>query len=249
MKQTLKKFTGVLLVMLCTGILCACGSRGNTSGLTDEEAEGWKTQTVNFVSELTQMSDENLESLLQYGDFYEAAVKEWKENRENLGAYQTTEETKCTLNGDILTVTADMQFEKKAATVILTIDQAENTPTYLTIEVQRTMGEKMKEAGSNTLLGILVVFVVLIFLSFLIYLFKYINLWVVKQEQKKCGHPLPASETEGEPDAGEQREDLTDDEELVAVIAAAIAAAEQTSTDGFVVRSIKKVHGNNWKRA
>ena len=35
-----------------------------------------------------------------------------------------------------------------------------------------------------------------------------------------------------------------DDTELVAVIAAAIAAAEGTTTDGFVVRSIRKVKRN-----
>ena len=41
----------------------------------------------------------------------------------------------------------------------------------------------------------------------------------------------------------EKEEDVTDDLELVAVIAAAIAASEgQTSTDGFVVRSIRKVN-------
>ena len=37
-----------------------------------------------------------------------------------------------------------------------------------------------------------------------------------------------------------------DDGELVAVIAAAIAAAEGTSTDGFVVRSIKRRKSNRW---
>ena len=38
-------------------------------------------------------------------------------------------------------------------------------------------------------------------------------------------------------------EDATDDGELIAVIAAAIAASEgKTSTDGFVVRSIRKVN-------
>ena len=45
----------------------------------------------------------------------------------------------------------------------------------------------------------------------------------------------------------EQREEtsqLTDDLELVAVISAAIAAAEGTTTDGFVVRSIRKVKRN-----
>mgnify|MGYP000898117842 CR=1 FL=1 len=44
----------------------------------------------------------------------------------------------------------------------------------------------------------------------------------------------------------EEPEDLTDDLELVAVIAAAIAASEGTSTDGFVVRSIKRRKSNKW---
>ena len=38
-----------------------------------------------------------------------------------------------------------------------------------------------------------------------------------------------------------EEQDMTDDTELVAVIAAAIAAAEGTTTDGFVVRSIRTV--------
>ena len=43
---------------------------------------------------------------------------------------------------------------------------------------------------------------------------------------------------------------LTDDAELIAVIAAAIAASEgAASTDGFVVRSIKRANKNKWQRA
>ena len=38
----------------------------------------------------------------------------------------------------------------------------------------------------------------------------------------------------------------TDDSELIAVISAAIAASEGTSTDGFVVRSIKRRKSNKW---
>ena len=45
-------------------------------------------------------------------------------------------------------------------------------------------------------------------------------------------------------------EELSDDLELVAVIAAAIAASEgAASTDGFVVRSIKRASTNKWQRA
>ena len=44
-------------------------------------------------------------------------------------------------------------------------------------------------------------------------------------------------------------EELADDLELVAVIAAAIAAYTGTSTDDFVVRSIKRSTTNKWKKA
>ena len=47
----------------------------------------------------------------------------------------------------------------------------------------------------------------------------------------------------------EEEEELADDTELVAVIAAAIAAYEGTSTDGFQVRSIKRANTKKWQRA
>ena len=51
--------------------------------------------------------------------------------------------------------------------------------------------------------------------------------------------PAPVAAPVAEPAV----EDVTDDVELIAVIAAAIAASEgKTSTDGFVVRSIRKVN-------
>ncbi len=49
------------------------------------------------------------------------------------------------------------------------------------------------------------------------------------------GVPAPAAPVQ------EEEEALTDDVELVAVLAAAIAASENTSPDSFVVRSIRKV--------
>lgn len=44
----------------------------------------------------------------------------------------------------------------------------------------------------------------------------------------------------------EETVEETDDLELIAVISAAIAAAEGTSTDGFVVRSIRRRSANRW---
>ena len=47
-----------------------------------------------------------------------------------------------------------------------------------------------------------------------------------------------------------ENEELSDDTELVAVIAAAIAASEgAASTDGVVIRSIRRASTNKWQRA
>ena len=97
----------------------------------------------------------------------------------------------------------------------------------------------MEKAALNTLMGLGTVFVILAFLIFVISLFKYIPGLV--EGKKKESKPAPAAAAA--PVAEPVVEDVTDDGELVAVIAAAIAASEgKTSTDGFVVRSIRKIN-------
>lgn len=109
------------------------------------------------------------------------------------------------------------------------------------------LGEKLGNAGLNTLMGMGVVFVVLILISLVISAFGLIN---KAEARKKAAAPAPAPAPAVQAPAVEQQEeDLTDDLELVAVIAAAIAASENTSPDGLVVRSIRKVSSRNqWKR-
>jgi sodium pump decarboxylase gamma subunit len=102
------------------------------------------------------------------------------------------------------------------------------------------MGELMGKAALNTLIGMGTVFVVLILISCIISLFKFIPKIQESFTKKK------AKETAGVDNAVAhivvQEETGADDLELAAVIAAAIAAYEgSASTDGFVVRSIRKV--------
>ena len=105
---------------------------------------------------------------------------------------------------------------------------------------------KLKKAGLNTVLGMGTVFVVLIFISFIISLFKYIP--AIEAKFKKTKAPETKSpETTAAPAAVPSEEvGVSDDGELVAAIAAAIAAYEGTSADGFVVRSIKRRKSNKW---
>ena len=106
-----------------------------------------------------------------------------------------------------------------------------------------TFGDSMKKAGLNTLIGMGVVFVVLILISFIISLFGYIpKIQAALDKKKASASEVPAAAPVAAP-VVEEVVDYSDDLELVAVIAAAIAAYEgETSTDGFVVRSIRKVN-------
>ena len=84
------------------------------------------------------------------------------------------------------------------------------------------------------------VFVVLIIISVIISLLKYIpklQAAFTKKAEPQQGAPASVSETP----AAEVAEEV-----VVAFIAAAIAASEGTSTDGFGVRSIRRRRSNKW---
>lgn len=105
----------------------------------------------------------------------------------------------------------------------------------------------MPEALVNTALGMGTVFIVLILISFIIYLLKFVPDLLDRSFKKKEKEevPVPAARPVPAPKAVPAVENKTDDTQLVAVITAAIAAAmEQEGTpvpaDGLVIRSIKK---------
>lgn len=104
-----------------------------------------------------------------------------------------------------------------------------------------TMSDSMSKAAMNTLLGMGSVFIVLILISLIISCFNVIpkiQKAFAKQEEDTTV-PTAVGIEKAVAQIAEQEE--SDDLELVAVIAAAIAASEgATSTDGFVVRSIKR---------
>ena len=114
-----------------------------------------------------------------------------------------------------------------------------------------SIAEILEKALLNTLLGMGTVFIMLIFIAWIISMLKYIPGLIEKMTGKKTVEepkkapapepapvPVPAVET-----VLEEEVDL----ELVAVITAAVAASMGTeSTDGFVVRSIKRAKNRKW---
>lgn len=108
------------------------------------------------------------------------------------------------------------------------------------------------EALINTVIGMGTVFLVLILISFIIYLMKFIPELLDNRNRSKEAAPMPAAKPAPVPAAKPVSAPqpaaapaTTDDTQLVAVITAAIVAAmEQEGTpvapDGLVIRSIKK---------
>ncbi len=113
--------------------------------------------------------------------------------------------------------------------------------------------DAMAEATINTIIGITVVFLALLFICFIISLFKYINKFEQKLAAKKAGS-VQAAKAEPTPASAPAVETVPemDDLELIAVITAAIHAYEEaqgnTITGDLVVRSIKK-RNNRWQNA
>lgn len=104
----------------------------------------------------------------------------------------------------------------------------------------------------NVAMGMIVVFAVLILICYIIEAFKFISVIQNKLEARKANKDLATGSTDtviSQIEEKEYAEDLSDDLELVAVITAAIAASMGTSTDGFVVRSIRRAGRSRWKNA
>ena len=244
MKKMLKRLSAVCMMLVMMMSLAACGSKEeDTADAID--ATMYQYQCASVMESLGMLSDEDIELYMESGDaFTVAAMTAWTDNREELGTYVEVLGTTVELEDEIYVATSDVAFSNKEATVTMNFDET-GVPTYLTIEVQYSLGELMGQAALNTVMGMGTVFLVLIFLSLLIGMFKYVGAAADKLTKK----PAPAPKAAAPVAAPVVEENLVDDGELVAVIAAAIAASENTSTDSFVVRSIRRKPNNKWSRA
>ena len=154
---------------------------------------------------------------------------------------------KVEIGSDEAIVEASVSGADHNAVVTLIIND-QGSLSSITVNVERSMGELMLNAALNTLMGMGTVFIILILISLLIGCFKFIP-QIQEKFSKKNKQPAAAPAAAPVVAAPVEEEEETSDEELIAVIAAAIAASEgSTSTDGFVVRSIRRRSGS-WKNA
>ena len=254
----MKKIKLVILSVILGLLLCACGEEEQISEIQQVRNNRIGTiassYAIDIISELAQDPEyERLFGTLTYNEMavevsnmglntdgyaLANAISSFQKGFEETGAIISKGEPVITVDGNEVIVNIEVICERRNADIEMIFNNDFYNPvmTSAAFNARYTMAEKMSKAGLNTVIGMGTVFVMLIIISFIISLFGLFS------KQKK-----PDKTEEGINKAVEQIEkketaELASNSELVAVIAAAIAAYEgTTSTDGFVVRSIKKI--------
>lgn len=177
----------------------------------------------------------------------------WKELIDSYGDVIIDENTgkiankdfEVTKSGNTLTTDMIIMFEKDGKKTEVTFEMVYDATnmelTGITLNPVESTGAKLAKAGQNTLISLAIVFSVLILISLIIYSFKLFSLFDKKSKQsKKATEELAEAETDSEKNKEVKIENIVNDSELIAVIAAAIAASEGKTINDFVVRSINR---------
>ncbi len=186
----------------------------------------FKTAKKTFKAEIS-------ESRLKDYDQYEELKKKY-------GTLEKIKNYKTTIGEDNAVIVKEAKTSS-GKSLLFTVNFDENSEIVnWSVDEKRTLKQTMQRAGLNVLMGMGIVFVVLLLIAFIISLFKVFFGERSKRNEVDIEEPKPKkAETPVETPA--TSENLTDDLELVAVIAAAIAASEgKKNTDGLVVRSIRR---------
>ena len=252
----MKKKISLLLCALFM-ILSLVGCSGQTETATTDTAE-MESLAEFLVTNFAQMEVADMEEFKALSEFqlnytlmssglpidaevFVSMLDSWMAAEVECGEYISHGEYTVEEKSSSFTVSTLAVYEEREATIAFSFDK-EETIESLDVSAKFGIGEILTKAGLNTLLGMGTVFAVLIFLALVISSMKYIPAIIdklTKKQEAPAAAPAPVVEEV-------VTVDETDDLELIAVITAAIAAQEGTSTDGFVVRSIRRRPSNKW---
>lgn len=267
MKQNLRKILAVLVLAVTVLGLTACGSTSQESEISYDKAtlqtvadmliNSWKSMPEEELHAFATLDKEDAAEMIEYyqypftADSLVNAFAGYEGSKEELGAYVSTDAYgEPEVDGDEITMVTYLTYENRKAELSIVFNK-KGVAQSVTLDPEYSLGEIFVKAALNTLLGMGVVFSVLIFISLLISCFNFIPAIQKKFSKKKkeeAPKPAPAP-AKAAPAPAPAAEELVDDGELVAAITAAICAYSGTSSDGFVVRSIRRADSANWKRA
>lgn len=262
----MKKLIAFLCMFTCVLSLTACTKSDTSDYASAYDQSTLRDSTEYIIEQLQGMDDSYIENIINMKNeeiaeddetalMIKASYQSWLDSKEELGSFNPQENDSCVLTADEdgATITLNSTFENRTGKITANFDTAGQLISFNVEPVYSTL-ENLESAALNTVLGMGTVFVVLIFIAFIISLFKFIH----KAEQSMADRKFrketqqqaqsaaqPAAVTQSESEVSEEVDDL----ELVAVITAAVAASMNTSVDNLVVRSIKRKNTNKWQKA
>lgn len=236
----MKKLLLVLGMITCLATVTACGGKTEDTFQGTITAEQAEATALNFATSLNEVIMTGAQAEFESDPVLSAAVASFEAALVDLGGYQSIDGCTFTEDEDGLTIIANITGSQRTGTLELIFDE-EYALTSATTNVTYSFAELMTKAGLNTLMGMGTVFCVLILIACLIASFNLIpkvQALFAKKEKKAEAAVSNAVAQIVENEAVQEE----DDTELIAVIAAAIAASEgAASADGYVVRSIRKL--------
>ena len=269
----MKKLIAVICMFTCILSLTACTDTSSQYA-SDYDESTLRLSTEAIIDQLVDMDDDYLQSVVDMRNeeiasddetalAIKASYQSWIDSKEELGAYTPQDSDECTFTYDEDGATAKLTatFENRPALVTANFNYNSQLISF-SVEPVYTVWENFTNACLNTVIGMGTVFIVLIFIAFIISLFKFIHKAEMRMADRKfqkeqsqpadvqdepVAAPAAPAVQPGALTAGET--EPMDDLELVAVITAAVAASMNTSVDKLVVRSIKRRNTNKWQKA
>ncbi|MBO4373965.1 MAG: OadG family protein [Lachnospiraceae bacterium] len=260
MKSFIKKSLIISCVLILGVLSFGCAKKGENLEVSDSAIaasagiiNGITTMDASYKDELLAMEPDEIEDFFkQYGysidgKAFLSGVSGYMDAVDEMGGVIDISEPLMASTDDSITATFDVDGVERDAKIVVTLNER-NKIESITTNCDYTFAENLRKAGLNTVLGMGTTFVILIFLSLIISLFKFIPDLQDGFAKKKSAAASPAAKAvDNTISQIIEKEEAADDNELIAVITAAIAAYEGASPaggsvspsgDGFVVRSI-----------
>ena len=268
-----KKLFSVSCLLLIVLSLVACGASTEESFEIDEAAvyatargvisvyQSVRPDSYDQIEAFTEDELEQVTSMLaQQGlsiapEAFKNGFTSYKASLEDLGDITAISDLKAVSekNGEItahVTVTGSQSRPDGAPRTadIEIIMSRSMKVSSAAFNVEQTTGEKLSHAGLNTLLGMGTTFSILILISIVIYLLSFVPKILDGSKKEKSKSTEAVDKTIDQIIAKEEvaKAGARSNDELIAVISAAIAAYESSATgrtvtpDTFIVRSLKK---------
>ncbi len=246
MKQWFRKAALCLALVFSVITLGACGSSKNDTvePIDPTIKTALEQQAMQYVEQsIYNLSEEQIQAQIDSAYKTKDAITyngltNYKNDLDRLGAFVSVDNAEASKTEDGYQIEIDSTFEKRELKLTLGINEMTGATTEMTFEPVYSMGELMGDAAGNLVVGMGTVFAVLIFIAWIISLFKYIGVFEKKMKESKerkaqaeAPAPKAAPKAAATPAPAAAPAPVASDDTIQAVIAAAIAAYE-ADTEG-----------------